>query len=145
MSVRHVSGVDATLPQPSRLALVLGAGMTVEPTGVKREVAGKEVVDSAARQRQRDRARLARRAGVTKYPHAPAGHYDEVEPPPPPAKEATWLAEMDGWSTARMQSFAEEIMRKVALRQHDRRMTVTPMDEVYRLRRQGRTIHGFGA
>ena len=41
--------------------------------------------------------------------------------------------------------FLENVIReKVQYREHARRMTVTDMDVVYALKRQGRTLYGFG-
>ena len=47
--------------------------------------------------------------------------------------------------TGALRSFLEGIMRDAATyAEHGRRMTVTAFDVVYALKRQGRTLYGFG-
>jgi histone H4 len=42
--------------------------------------------------------------------------------------------------------FLENVIRDaVTFTEHSKRKTVTPMDVVYALKRQGRTLYGFGA
>ena len=147
MSVRRAN--DANTALAPRLALVLGAGMAVEPTGVKNSSLKESQERQAESQRRRDRVRLARQGGVTKYPHAPEGHYEPVEPPPAPTDEELWLAAMGSWSVERLERFATDVQQRLAEKKmyqhmHGRRMTVTSMDKVYALKRQGRTLYGFG-
>jgi len=45
-----------------------------------------------------------------------------------------------------LRSFLENVVRdSVTYTEHARRKTVTAMDVVYALKRQGRTLYGFGA
>lgn len=67
--------------------------------------------------------RLARRGGVKRIAH---DIYEETR--------------------AVLKSFLENVVRDaITYTEHARRKTVTAMDVVYALKRQGRTLYGFGA
>ena len=51
----------------------------------------------------------------------------------------------DSWHPLFMQVFLENVIRDaVTYTEHARRKTVTAFDVVYALKRQGRTLYGFG-
>lgn len=52
---------------------------------------------------------------------------------------------VEGLSLVRLQVFLENVIRDaVTYTEHARRKTVTAFDVVYALKRQGRTLYGFG-
>jgi len=68
-------------------------------------------------------------------------------------RSVVWLAEVVWsvsrvWSTRRLAAFSlflENVIRDaVTYTEHAKRKTVTAMDVVYALKRQGRTLYGFG-
>ena len=139
------------LPDTSRLSLVLGAGQEADATGVKK-ARGDPFKKESRKNAKYDHLLRALKAKTT---------------------EQHVLEEMEGWDLARVQRFQEAIKsievakiveeerQKLLLKEsiekyapHVRdavtytqgatRKTVTSMDVVYALKRQGRTLYGFG-
>ena len=56
-----------------------------------------------------------------------------------------WGSQQGNLLRSVLKTFLENVIRDaVAYTEHAHRKTVTPMDVVYALKRQGRTLYGFG-
>ncbi|EMP26034.1 Histone H4 [Chelonia mydas] len=71
------------------------------------------------------------------------GHYEACDPP----LGSPWRGEALIYEETRgvLKVFLENVIRDaVTYTEHAKRKTVTAMDVVYALKRQGRTLYGFG-
>ena len=81
------------------------------------------------------------RSSVTTSGHHQAGHSS----PCPPGRSEAHLGLIYEETRGVLKVFLENVIRDaVTYCEHAKRKTVTAMDVVYALKRQGRTLYGFG-